>query len=236
MFSVKRSESAILNLKSSIESKVSLPAYNANTRMKIFCVGRNYAEHAKELNNAVPTKPVIFMKPATALLKDNKPFYLPDFSNDMHYETELVLRVGKNGKAVQEKFALGYVDALTVGIDFTARDLQDECKKKGLPWEIAKAFDNSAVVGRFVSADADKLKNGLVEFTMKLNGEQKQHGKSSDMIFNIEQIIAYVSKFFTLQTGDLIFTGTPYGVGAAKQGDRIEAFLENENLLTFDIK
>lgn len=204
--------------------------------MKIFCVGRNYAEHAKELNNAVPTKPVIFMKPATALLKDNKPFYLPDFSNDMHYETELVLRVGKNGKSVQEKFALSYVDAMTVGIDFTARDLQDECKKKGLPWEIAKAFDNSAVVGKFVSVNADKLKNGLVEFTMKLNGEQKQHGKSSDMIFNIEQIIAYVSKFFTLQTGDLIFTGTPYGVGSVKQGDKIEAFLENENLLTFDIK
>jgi len=204
--------------------------------MKIFCVGRNYAEHAKELNNAIPTKPVIFMKPATALLKDGKPFYLPDFSNDMHYETELVLRVGKNGKAIQEKFALSYVDAMTVGIDFTARDLQDECKKKGLPWEIAKAFDHSAVVGKFVSVDTDKLKNGLVEFRMKLNGEQKQHGKSGDMIFNTEQIVAYVSKFFTLQTGDLIYTGTPSGVGAVKQGDTIEAFLNNENLLTFDIK
>ncbi|HZG00984.1 MAG TPA: fumarylacetoacetate hydrolase family protein [Chitinophagales bacterium] len=204
--------------------------------MKIFCVGRNYAEHAKELNNAIPTKPVIFMKPATALLKDGKPFYLPDFSNDMHYETELVLRVGKNGKAIQEKFALGYVDAMTVGIDFTARDLQDECKKKGLPWEIAKAFDHSAVVGKFVSVDTDKLKNGLVEFRMKLNGEQKQQGKSGDMIFNTEQIVAYVSKFFTLQTGDLIYTGTPSGVGAVKQGDTIEAFLNNENLLTFDIK
>jgi 2-keto-4-pentenoate hydratase/2-oxohepta-3-ene-1,7-dioic acid hydratase in catechol pathway len=204
--------------------------------MKIFCVGRNYAEHAKELNNAVPTKPVIFLKPATALLKDNKPFYLPDFSNEMHYETELVLRVGKNGKSIQEKFALGYVDAMTVGIDFTARDLQDECKKKGLPWEIAKAFDNSAVVGKFVPVDNEKLKNGLVEFTMMLNGEQKQHGKSSNMIFNTEQIIVYVSKFFTFQTGDLIFTGTPAGVGAVKQGDRIEAFLGNENLLAFDIK
>ena len=202
--------------------------------MKIFCVGRNYTEHAKELNNAVPTKPVIFMKPATALLKDGKPFYVPDFSQDMHYETELVLRIGKNGKAIQEKFAWSYIDAMTVGIDFTARDLQSECKTKGLPWEIAKAFDHSAVIGKFV--DAEKLKTGDVSFSMKLNGEARQQGNSADMIFNPQQVIAYVSKFFTLQTGDLIFTGTPAGVGAVKPGDRIEAFLENENLLSFEIK
>lgn len=202
--------------------------------MKILCVGRNYAEHAKELNNAIPTKPVIFMKPNTALLKDGKPFYVPDFSQDMHYETELVLRIGKNGKSIQEKFAWSYVDAMTVGIDFTARDLQSECKTKGLPWEIAKAFDNSAVIGKFV--DAEKLKSGNVTFSMKLNGEQKQQGSSGDMIFNPRQVIAYVSKFFTLQTGDLIFTGTPVGVSAVKPGDRIEAFLENESLLSFDIR
>src|SRR5687767_7938289 len=202
--------------------------------MKIICVGRNYAEHAKELNNAVPTKPVIFMKPATALLKDNKPFYVPDFSQEMHYETELVLRIAKNGKSIQEKFATSYIDAMTVGIDFTARDLQNECKTKGLPWEIAKAFDNSAVVGKFV--DAEKIRNGNVTFSMKLNGELKQQGHSSDMIFNPQFVIAYVSKFFTLQTGDLIFTGTPVGVSSVKPGDRIEAFLENESLLSFDIK
>lgn len=201
--------------------------------MKIFCVGRNYSEHAKELNNAVPTSPVIFMKPATALLRDNKPFYLPDFSNNIHYEVELVLRIGKNGKAIQEKFADKYFDAITVGVDFTARDLQDQCKSGGLPWEIAKAFDHSAAVGTFVNAD--RMKRAL-EFSLQINGNVKQNGITTNMIFNPAQIIAYISKFFTLQTGDLVFTGTPAGVGQIHEGDRLDAFIENDKLLSITIK
>lgn len=202
--------------------------------MKIFCVGRNYAEHAKELNNAVPLAPVIFMKPATALLRDNKPFYIPDFSSNIHFEAEVVLRIGKNGKSIQEKFAMSYIDAVTVGIDFTARDLQDQCKQSGLPWEIAKAFDHSAAIGMFVNGD--KVKSGPIDFKLIFNGQPRQQASTANMIFSIEQIIAYISKFFTLQTGDLIFTGTPSGVGAVNPGDMLEAFLGNEKLLSFSIK
>jgi acylpyruvate hydrolase len=199
--------------------------------MKFICIGRNYMEHAKELKNELPDKPIVFLKPATALLKDNKPFYLPDWSNDLHYETEIVLKVCKQGKYVEEKFAHKYYDEVTVGIDFTARDLQAQQKVKGLPWEIAKAFDHSAVIGEFRKP---KYKN--INFSMNLNGVEKQKGNTGDVIFSFEKIISYASQFFTLQQGDLIFTGTPAGVGPVKQGDRLEGFLEGEKVFDFEIK
>jgi 2-keto-4-pentenoate hydratase/2-oxohepta-3-ene-1,7-dioic acid hydratase in catechol pathway len=209
--------------------------------MKIICIGRNYGEHAKELNNAVPEKPILFMKPQTALLKENKPFYLPDWSSDMHYETEVVLRVCKQGKYIEEKFAHKYVDEIHLGIDFTARDIQNQQKAKGLPWEIAKAFDNSAVLGGNPDAKhdgavlLDRLQQG-VSFHLLLNGKEVQKGNTADMIFSVPQIIAYASQFFTLQVGDLIYTGTPAGVGAVKIGDRLEGFLEGTKLFDFEVK
>lgn len=199
--------------------------------MKFICIGRNYSEHAKELKNELPDKPIVFLKPPTALLKDNKPFYLPDWSNDVHYETEIVLKVCKQGKYVEEKFAHKYYDEVTVGIDFTARDIQAQQKAKGLPWEIAKAFDNSAAIGEFRKP---KYKN--INFSMNLNGVEKQKGNTGDVIFSFEKIISYASQFFTLQQGDLIFTGTPAGVGPVKQGDRLEGFLEGEKVFDFEIK
>jgi len=200
--------------------------------MKIICIGRNYSEHAKELKNEIPDKPVVFLKPQTALLKDNKPFYYPEWTKDLHYETELVLKICKQGKYIDEKFARKYFDEVTVGIDFTARDLQSQQKAKGLPWEIAKAFDNSAVIGEFRKANGSDGFN----FCMKLNGTEAQKGNTNDMMFSFEKIIAYASKFFTLQTGDLIFTGTPAGVGAVKIGDRLEGFLEQEKVFDFEVK
>ncbi len=201
--------------------------------MKIICVGRNYSEHAKELKNEIPDKPVIFLKPQTALLKDNKPFYYPEWTTDLHYETELVLKVCKQGKYIDEKFAYKYFEEVTVGIDFTARDLQNQQKAKGLPWEIAKAFDNSAVVGSF-SKLTDKAKG--IRFSMKLNDSEVQKGNTDDMMFSFEKIIAYVSQFFTLQVGDLIYTGTPAGVGPVKVGDKLEGFLEGEQVFAFEVK
>jgi acylpyruvate hydrolase len=202
--------------------------------MKIICVARNYIDHAKELNNPVPTVPVIFLKPSTALLKGTD-FYLPDFSADMHYECELVLRIGKNGKHISEQFALGYVDAISVGIDFTARDVQARQKEKGLPWEIAKAFDNSAVLGKWHQADA-VLAGNAVRFALKKNGVLVQEGNSLDMIFSPAKQIAYASQFFTLQQGDLIYTGTPVGVGAVQTGDMLEGFLEDEKMFEVKVK
>ncbi|HWB64823.1 MAG TPA: fumarylacetoacetate hydrolase family protein [Chitinophagales bacterium] len=202
--------------------------------MKIICIGRNYSEHAKELKNELPDKPVVFLKPQTALLKDNKPFYFPDWTTDLHYETEVVLRVCKQGKYVDEKFASKYFDQLTVGIDFTARDLQNQQKAKGLPWEIAKAFDNSAVIGGLKPLP-ENLSAGI-NFSMKLNGVQVQKGNTNDMIFSFSKIIAYASQFFTLQQGDLIYTGTPAGVGPVKVGDRLEGFLESEKVFDFEVK
>lgn len=199
--------------------------------MKFICIGRNYIDHAKELKNELPDKPIVFLKPQTALLKDNKPFYLPEWSKDMHYETEIVLKVCKQGKYIEEKFAHKYYDEVTVGIDFTARDIQAQQKAKGLPWEIAKAFDNSAVTGEFRKP---KYKN--INFSMNLNGVQVQKGNTGDVIFSFEKIIAYASQFFTLQQGDLIFTGTPAGVGPVKVGDRLEGFLEGEKVFDFEIK
>jgi 2-keto-4-pentenoate hydratase/2-oxohepta-3-ene-1,7-dioic acid hydratase in catechol pathway len=203
--------------------------------MKIFCIGRNYAEHTKELKNDIPESPVVFMKPQTALLKDNKPFYLPSFSKEMHYETELVFRIGKNGKSVQAKYALSYIDAFTVGIDFTARDLQSVCKQKGLPWEIAKSFDNSAAIGTWLPINESKDIQDI-NFSLLLNGIPVQKGNSKDMLFSLDKIIAYISVYFTLQQGDIIFTGTPVGVSSVKIGDVLEAFIEEKSLLKFEIK
>jgi 2-keto-4-pentenoate hydratase/2-oxohepta-3-ene-1,7-dioic acid hydratase in catechol pathway len=203
--------------------------------MKIICIGRNYSEHAKELGNTVTEKPIVFLKPQTALLRDNKPFYLPDWSRDMHYETELVLKVCKQGKYIEEKFAHKYYDEVTVGIDFTARDLQAEQKAKGLPWEIAKAFDGSAVIGD-IKKISDLGKATGFQFHLLLNGMKVQDGNTDDMVFPFERIISYASQFFTLQVGDLIYTGTPAGVGAVKIGDRLEGFLEGEKVFDFEIK
>ncbi|MCK9451948.1 MAG: fumarylacetoacetate hydrolase family protein [Bacteroidales bacterium] len=203
--------------------------------MKIICIGRNYVAHANELNNPVPTQPVFFLKPDTALLPPHNPFFYPDFTKDLHYEVELVIKINKNGRHIAEKFAHKYYDEISVGIDFTARDLQARCKEKGLPWEIAKAFDFSAPVGSFkaISQFTDK-KN--IPFSLKINDEIRQQGNSSNMIFSFDQIIAYVSQFVTLRSGDMIFTGTPEGVGPAKMEDHFELFLADEKLLEFNVK
>lgn len=203
--------------------------------MKIICIGRNYSEHAKELKNEVPTEPVFFMKPDTALLKNGQPFYLPDFSNDIHHEVELVVLISKNGKNIAEKFAPNYYEKIGIGIDFTARDLQQKCKEKGLPWEKAKAFDNSAPLGEFELKSNFKEANAL-EFQLNINGELRQKGSSADMLFSIDKIIAYVSQYITLKTGDLIYTGTPSGVGPVKIGDKLEAYLEGKKMLEFEVK
>jgi 2-keto-4-pentenoate hydratase/2-oxohepta-3-ene-1,7-dioic acid hydratase in catechol pathway len=201
--------------------------------MKIICIGRNYADHAKELNNAVPEKPVWFMKPDTALLKDNAPFYYPEFTKDLHYECELVLRVGKAGRHIDEAFASGYIDQLSLGIDFTARDVQDEKKKKGLPWEEAKAFDGSAVLGKLLPAAQFPLP---LLFTLEKNGETVQYGNTEHMLFSPEKILAYVSQFVTLKVGDLIYTGTPAGVGPVKIGDCLRGKIGEDVLFDFEIK
>lgn len=203
--------------------------------MKIIAIGRNYAEHAKELNNPVPLVPVIFMKPDTALLKDNKPFYHPDFSQDVHHEIEIVLKISKEGKNISEKFASGYYDEIGLGIDFTARDIQARHKEKGLPWELAKAFDNSAPISNFApkSKFAD-LYN--LNFKLDINGQPRQVGSTKDLLFSFEKIIAFVSGYITLKKGDLIFTGTPPGVSKVSIGDHLEGYLENEKMLDFYIK
>lgn len=204
--------------------------------MKIFCIGRNYLEHAKELNNAVPSKPLFFMKPPSSLLRKNKHFYHPEFSKEIHYEVELVLRICKNGRHIAEKFAHKYYDQIGVGIDFTARDLQNECKKKGHPWEIAKAFDKSAPLGdKFIPKEqfAD-LQN--INFSLQKNGATVQSGNTKDLIFSFDKIIAYLSQFFILEMHDLIFTGTPAGVGPITVGDKLEAFIEDERLLGCEIR
>lgn len=202
--------------------------------MKIICIGRNYVEHAHELQNEVPTRPVVFLKPDTALLQNGKPFYLPSFSNDIHHELELVLKICKDGKNIEEQFAHKYFDAISVGIDFTARDLQQQQKEKGLPWEIAKAFDSSAPVGNFISLnDLPDRKN--IRFHLEINGEKKQEGNSALMIFSFEKMVSYVSSFITLRKGDLIFTGTPKGVAAVKTNDQLKAFLEGQELLSFSV-
>ena len=203
--------------------------------MKIICIGRNYAAHAKELGNDIPDEPVIFMKPKSALLQVHTPFYYPEFTNELHYECELVLRVCKNGKYIQERHASNYYNGITVGIDFTARDLQDEAKKKGLPWEKSKAFDNSAAVGKFIDITPEINKKNI-NFSLLKNGEQVQKGNSSEMIFNFDAIIANISNYFSLNIGDIIFTGTPAGVGECVVGDELEAMIEDKVLLKFEVK
>ena len=203
--------------------------------MKIICIGRNYAEHAKELNNDVPTQPVIFMKPKNAILLPGKPFYYPEFSDNIQYECELVVKICKNGRYVQSKFANKYYDAVTVGIDFTARDLQQSLKSKGLPWELAKAFDGSAAVGEFIQLTPD-MKIDDLQFELLKNGERVQAGRASDMIFDINEIIEFVSQYITINIGDLIFTGTQAGVGAVNVYDKLEGFLAGEKLLQVDIQ
>jgi len=203
--------------------------------MKIICIPRNYSAHAKELNNPVPKEPVVFLKPDTALLPKSMPFFYPSFSKDIHYEAELVVKIDRVGKNISQKFAHKYYSELSVGIDFTARDLQQECKEKGLPWERAKAFDGSAPVGRFLGKDKFQTLSDL-NFSLKINGELKQQGNTGNMLFSIDAIIAYVSQFFTLKIGDLIFTGTPEGVGPIAINDSFEAFLEGEKVLDLKIK
>jgi acylpyruvate hydrolase len=203
--------------------------------MKIICIGRNYAEHAKEMKSEVPTEPVFFLKPETALLKNSKDFYYPDFTKDLHHEVEIVMKVCKNGKHIAEEFAHQYYNEIGIGIDFTARDIQMKCKEKGLPWEKAKAFDNSAPVSDFIPKEKFASLTNL-SFNLNINGKLRQEGNTKDLIFSNEKVIAYVSKFITLKTGDLIFTGTPEGVSAVNIGDVLEASIENQKLLTLNIK
>ncbi|MBS1782100.1 MAG: fumarylacetoacetate hydrolase family protein [Bacteroidetes bacterium] len=203
--------------------------------MKIICIGRNYAAHAKELNNDVPTVPVIFLKPKSALLFPEKPLYFPEFTDDLQYECELVVKIAKNGKYIQEKFAHKYYNGVSLGIDFTARDLQQKQKEKGLPWEIAKAFDGSAAIGEFVPLSKE-MNIQQLHFELKKNDSTVQHGYTGDMIFAVNKIIEYVSQFFTLNIGDLIFTGTPSGVGAVNVNDKLEGFLEGQKLFEVNVR
>lgn len=203
--------------------------------MKIICIGRNYAAHIEELKNEIPGNPVVFLKPDTALLKDGAPFFYPDFSKNVHHEAELVLKISKQGKYIQKKFAHRYFNEIGLGIDFTARDLQDQCKAKGLPWEIAKGFNGAAPLGGFKSVNGfEDLKN--IDFHLNINGETRQKGNTSLMLFDFGTIIEYVSQFFMLKTGDLIYTGTPAGVGPVQIGDKLEGFIGTEKLLDFEVK
>lgn len=201
--------------------------------MKIICIGRNYVDHAKELNNPVPEEPVIFMKPQTALVVNGKPLFYPNFSKSVHYEGELVLKIGKNGRHVNEQFALKYVEEITIGVDFTARDVQSRLKEKGLPWEISKGFDGAAAIGKWITLE-DWSKP--IDFTLSKNGKVVQQGDTADMIFSFAQIISYVSQFFTLQMGDYIFTGTPAGVGEVQIGDQLKGSIQGTPLLSFYVR
>jgi len=203
--------------------------------MKIIAVGRNYIEHANELNNPVPTAPVIFLKPDTALLKDNRDFYYPEFSKEIHYEVEVVLRICKEGKHVSEKFASNYFDQIGLGIDFTARDIQQQHKEKGLPWELAKAFDHSAPISELIPKEkfADLYQ---IDFRLDKNQQGVQKGNTKDLIFSFERIITFVSQYITVRKGDLIYTGTPAGVGPVQIGDHLEGYLQDRKLLDFHIK
>lgn len=203
--------------------------------MKIFCIGRNYTEHAKELNNPVPAEPLIFMKPPSALMVANKPLYYPEFTKDLHYEGEIVLRVCKNGRSIQPEFAHRYYDAVAFGIDFTARDLQDQLKKKGHPWEIAKGFDRSAPLSRFIPlTELDNAQD--IHFQLKKNGEVVQDGHTRDLIFPFDTLICHISRYFTLFKGDYIFTGTPAGVGPVQIGDRLEGWIEGKEMMQCEIR
>lgn len=202
--------------------------------MKIICIGRNYRLHALELGNEIPEKPVIFCKPDTAILKNNAPFYIPSFTNDIHHEIEVVIRINKVGKTIQPQFAHKYYSEFTLGVDFTARTLQNELKIKGLPWELAKAFDHSAVVGNFMKKENFNL--NALDFKLLKNNEIVQTGNTNDMLFKIDEIIAFVSQYFTLKIGDLIFTGTPAGVGPVAIGDKLIGKLADVEMFNFEVK
>jgi 2-keto-4-pentenoate hydratase/2-oxohepta-3-ene-1,7-dioic acid hydratase in catechol pathway len=204
--------------------------------MKIICIGRNYVAHAQELGNQVPSEPVIFLKPDTALLPRRNPFYIPEFTTDVHYECEIVVRIGRLGKHIEEKFAHTYIDGIGIGIDFTARDVQEKCKQKGLPWEKAKAFDGSAPVSEHFLDPAQFPNLQDISFSLQKNGSKVQSGNTGNMIFPISAIISYVSQFFTLKIGDLIFTGTPEGVGPVAIGDRLDAFIGDQSMLRVNIR
>ena len=203
--------------------------------MKIICIGRNYVDHAKELNNPIPKEPIFFLKPDTALLPKKNPFVYPSFSNDVHHEVEIVIKINRLGKHIDEKFAHKYYNEIAVGVDFTARDLQQQCKEKGMPWEKAKAFDGSAPLSNFLTIDKYENVNDL-NFSLQVNGEIKQEGNTKDMLFNFNQIVSYVSKYFTLKIGDMIFTGTPSGVSPVQINDKIDCFIEEKKLLSFNVK
>ncbi len=202
--------------------------------MKILAIGRNYAEHIEELNNERPAEPVVFMKPDTALLNNNEPFYYPDFSKDIHFEVEILLKIAKEGKYIQEKFAHKYYNEIGIGIDFTARDLQQKLKEKGLPWLLAKGFNGSAPISEFVPKDQFDLQN--LNFSLQLDGEVKQDGNTKMMLFKFDFLVSYLSRFFTLKAGDIIFTGTPKGVGAVHQGNVLTAFIQDQKMLECEIK
>ena len=202
--------------------------------MKIFCIGRNYSDHIRELSNEKPSAPVVFMKPPSALLVQNKPFYIPDFSSEIHHELELVIKICKNGKRIEPAFASRYFKEIALGIDFTARDLQSELKKKGLPWELAKAFDKSAPLSDFIPLAPFKERD--IHFRLDKNGKTVQSGNHREMIYSFEELIVFISQYFTLQMGDMIFTGTPAGVGPVKIGDCLEAYIEDRKMMDFDIK
>ncbi len=203
--------------------------------MKIIAIGQNYLKHNQEMNNAQPTDPVIFLKPDSAILRKNRPFFIPDFSDEIHYEVELIVKINRLGKHIAEKYAHRYYAEIGLGIDFTARDLQTNLKAQGLPWEKSKAFDNSAVIGEFLSKhEFDSVQN--IEFRLDINGKTVQKGNSKDMIFSIDELIAYTSRFFTLKIGDLIYTGTPAGVGPVQKEDRLEGYIFDWKIFDFKIK
>lgn len=203
--------------------------------MKIIAIGRNYINHAKELNNPIPKEPIFFLMPDSAFLRNNKPFFYPDFSNNIHYEVEIVVKISRLGKNVASKFAHRYYKEIGIGIDFTARDLQQKCKEKGLPWEMSKSFDGAAPVSDFIPLD--KLGDiNNINFRLEINGEIVQKGNTSEMIFKVDDLIEYVSQFMTIKIGDYMFTGTPSGVGPVKVGDRLTAYIEDEKLLDFMVK
>jgi 2-keto-4-pentenoate hydratase/2-oxohepta-3-ene-1,7-dioic acid hydratase in catechol pathway len=204
--------------------------------MKIICIGRNYVAHTEELNNEIPEEPVFFMKPDSALLRNNDPFYIPEWTNEVHHEIELVLRVCRLGKNIETRFAHRYYDEIGIGVDFTARDVQNELKKKGLPWEKAKAFDRAAVISTTFFPVAIFPTPETIRFKLNINGQTVQEGNSGLMIFGFDEIISHISKYMTLKIGDLIYTGTPAGVGPIKIGDRLEGYLEDKKLLDFVVK
>jgi 2-keto-4-pentenoate hydratase/2-oxohepta-3-ene-1,7-dioic acid hydratase in catechol pathway len=203
--------------------------------MKIICIGRNYVNHAKELGNAIPSEPVFFLKPDTAISPKGHPFFIPDFTNNVHYEVELVIKINRLGKHIEEQFAHKYYSEIGLGIDFTARDIQEEVKAKGLPWERAKGFDGSAVISRtFINKEELDINN--IGFSLSKNGDSVQEGNSKDMLFNFDKIIAYISQFYTLKIGDLIYTGTPAGVGQVANGDELEGFISTQKMFVVKVR